>query len=112
MESFDHGLSERTLSTLVLLFRRYAGIRRAVLYGSRAAGAARDASDIDIALFTDSDFTENDLIRLYGDLDDSDIPYAVDISIYDNLRNPDLKNHIQSEGKVLFTREPAAILPL
>ncbi|MDR2176384.1 MAG: nucleotidyltransferase domain-containing protein [Synergistaceae bacterium] len=105
MTGFDHGLSERTLDTLASLFGKYSGIRRAVLYGSRAAGAARDASDIDVTLFTDGAFTESDLIRLYGDLDDSDIPYAVDISMYDNLRDSGLRRHIQSAGKVLFARE-------
>jgi predicted nucleotidyltransferase len=104
MENFDHGISERTLETLSSLFLKYSGIRKAVLYGSRASAAARDASDIDIALFTDGAFTHSDLLHFYGDVDDSDIPYTVDVSLYNELNNPVLKEHIRRFGKVLFSR--------
>jgi hypothetical protein len=30
------------------------------------------------------------------------MPYFVDVSIYDNISNPDLKEHIDRVGKVLY----------
>jgi predicted nucleotidyltransferase len=105
MKNLSHGLPERTVDTLAALFRKYAGIQKVILYGSRAAGTQREASDIDISLLTDASFTHQNLIRLYGDLSDSDIPYEVDVSIYDTLNNPDLKKHIRDVGKVLFARD-------
>ena len=100
----DHGLPGRTLDTLDSIFRKYPGIRQAILYGSRAKGKYRRGSDIDLSLKTGDGFTFNGLLRIAGDFDDSDMPYFVDVSIYEELSNPDLKAHIDRVGKVLYTR--------
>lgn len=99
----DHGLSERTLETLDAVFKKYPGIKQAVLYGSRAKGNYRPGSDIDLALITDNTFTRTDLLDVSGDFDDSDMPYTVDVLVYGNLSNPDLKAHIDRVGKVLYS---------
>lgn len=96
-----YGLPERTLNTLNLIFKKYPGIKEAVLYGSRAKGNYRSGSDIDLSLKTDNAFSRTDLLRIANDFDDSDIPYFVDVSIYDKLSNPDLKAHIDRVGKVI-----------
>jgi len=98
----EYGLSARTFSTLNAIFQKYSGIKRAILYGSRAKGQFRTGSDIDLSLITDDTFTRSDLLRISGDFDDSDLPYFVDVSIYDRLSNPDLKAHIDRVGKVLY----------
>jgi uncharacterized protein len=36
------------------------------------------------------------------DFDDSDMPYFVDVSVYTELSNPDLKAHIDRVGVVLY----------
>ena len=97
-----YGLSERTLKTLDSIFKMYPGIKEVVLYGSRAKGNYRPGSDIDITLKTTSVFCWNDLLRISGNFEDSDIPYFVDVSIYDTLRNSDLTDHIDRVGKVLY----------
>jgi predicted nucleotidyltransferase len=97
-----YGLPDRTLDTLDVIFRKYPGIKEAVLYGSRAKGNCRRGSDIDLSLKTNESFTRTDLLHIAGDFDDSDIPYFVDVSIYDKLSNPDLKDHINRVGKVLY----------
>jgi predicted nucleotidyltransferase len=99
----QYGLSDRTLNTLNSIFRKYPGIRQVILYGSRAKGKYRNGSDIDLTLKTDDTFTRTSLLRLAGDFDDSDMPYYVDVSIYDKLSNPDLKAHIDRVGKVLYS---------
>ena len=98
----QYGLSDRTFSTLNSIFLKYSGIKHAVLYGSRAKGKYRNGSDIDLSLKTDDTFTRSDLLHIAGDFDDSDLPYFVDVSIYDKLSNPDLKAHIDRVGKVLY----------
>jgi len=97
------GLSDRTTSTLNSIFQKYPGVKQAVLYGSRAKGKFRTGSDIDISLKTDDSFTHTDLLRIGNDFDESDMPYFVDVSIYDRLSNPDLKMHIDRVGKVLYS---------
>jgi predicted nucleotidyltransferase len=100
-----YGLSERTLNTLDSIFRKYPGIREAVLNGSRGKGKYRTGSDIDVSLKTDETFTRTDLLRIAGDFDDSDMPYFVDVSIYDQLSNQELKAHIDRVGKALYSAE-------
>ena len=97
-----YGLSDQTLATLNAIFRKYPGIRQAILYGSRAKGTYSDGSDIDLTLKPTSDFTFTDLLHIAGDFDDSDMPYFVDVSIYHQLSNPDLVAHIDRVGKVLY----------
>jgi hypothetical protein len=43
-------------------------------------------------------------MRIAGDLDNSMIPYMVDISIFDLLDNPSLREHIQRVGIVFYDR--------
>jgi predicted nucleotidyltransferase len=97
-----YGLPDRTLDTLDAIFHKYPGIKEAILYGSRAKGNCRRGSDIDLSLKTADAFTFTDLLHIAGDFDDSDIPYFVDVSMYDKLSNPDLKAHINRVGKVLY----------
>ena len=99
-----YGLSEKTLATLDAIFRKYSDIRQAILYGSRAKGAYRSGSDIDLTFIIEDTFVRTDLLRIGGDIDDSDMPYFVDVSVYDKISNPDLKAHIDRVGKVLYSR--------
>jgi predicted nucleotidyltransferase len=98
-----YGLSNETLYTLDSIFKKYSGVKQAVLYGSRAKGKYRLGSDIDISIKTDDSFTFTDLLRIGNDFDDSDMPYFVDVSVYEKLANKDLKAHIDRVGKVLYS---------
>ena len=97
------GLTDKTLNTLNSIFRKYTDIKEVIIYGSRVKGNYRKGSDIDISLKTGEDFSFNNLLRISGDFDDSDMPYLVDVSVYDKLSNPDLKAHIDRVGKTLYS---------
>ena len=99
----DYGLSDKTITSLFSIFNKYTGIKQVILYGSRAKGNFRAGSDIDLTLKTDNNFTHNDLLHIASDFDDSSIPYFIDVSIYDKLSNPDLKDHIDRVGKILYS---------
>jgi hypothetical protein len=43
------------------------------------------------------------LARLF---DESNLPYMVDLSIMENISNPNLRDHIERVGQVLYQREP------
>ena len=101
----EYGLPDRTLATLDTIFRKYHGIRQAILYGSRAKGNYRRGSDIDLSLKTGNDFNFTSLLRIAGDFDDSDMPYFVDVSVYDEISNPDLKAHIDRVGKPIYVQD-------
>jgi len=99
-----YGLPDRTLNTLNAIFQKYPNVRQVILYGSRAKGNYRNGSDIDLTLKTEGAFTHTDLLGITGDFDDSDIPYFVDVSVYENLSNPNLKAHIDRVGEVIYTQ--------
>jgi predicted nucleotidyltransferase len=96
------GLSDYTLNTIKLILSKYPGIQAAILYGSRAKGNYRNGSDVDITLQADDTFSHTDLLHVMGDFDDSDMPYTVDVSVFQDLKNENLKAHIQRVGKVLY----------
>jgi len=96
------GLPDYTINTLQTLLRKYPGIENAVIYGSRAKGSFRPGSDIDLTLYTDSGFTHDDLANLRRDFEDSDMPYFVDVSVFSELTNAALRDHIARVGKSLL----------
>jgi predicted nucleotidyltransferase len=67
---------------------------------SRAKGNYRPGSDIDVTLITKSPFTSESLLLLKYDLEESSLPYLVDISMYDKLNSPDLGKHIERVGAI------------
>lgn len=97
-----YGLSEKTLNELSCIFKKYSGIEQVIIYGSRAKGNYKPGSDIDITLKTDASFSRSNFLKLYGDLEDSYLPYFVDLSIYSEIDNPNLISHIDRVGKELL----------
>lgn len=81
----------------------YSHVEKAILYGSRAKGTAKPYSDIDIALKGTS-LTYTDWARIHNDLDDLLLPYKIDITLYNDIRNEELRNHIDRVGIVIYER--------
>ena len=98
----NHGLSQRSIDTMHNIFRKYKSLKKVILYGSRAMGSYKNGSDIDITIEADEDFSDFDLLRICGELDESDLPYFVDCSAFSKISDPDLKDHIVRVGKVLY----------
>ena len=86
------------------MFHHYAQIQQAVLYGSRAKGTHTPGSDIDLVLKGES-LTLEDLLRLRVDLDKLNLPYTIDLSIYNQIQEPDLLDHIHRVGTVIYEKE-------
>ncbi|MES2801207.1 MAG: nucleotidyltransferase domain-containing protein [Bdellovibrionota bacterium] len=100
-ENQDSGLSLENVDQLKQIFKKYPTIQKVVLYGSRAKGNYKPASDIDLTMFT----AETDLSFLFkveNEIDDLLLPYKVDLSIYSLLDNDQLKDHINRVGKVFY----------
>ena len=95
------GLSVATLGKIRSALKRYPEIERVVLYGSRAKGNAEAGSDIDLTIIGDR-FTERQLTCLEMDLDDLMLPYQIDLSRLQDIKNQDLVDHIERVGKVFL----------
>jgi predicted nucleotidyltransferase len=86
----------------------HPAVEQAILYGSRALGRHRPASDIDLTLLG-PDLSSTVLARIDAELDDLLLPWLIDLSCHACLRHPALLAHIERDGLVLYER--AAQLP-
>ncbi len=97
----NHGLSLRTVNTLLAILGSYSEVQSAILYGSRATGNYKPGSDIDLTL-VGPNVTFQTLKRIMGAISDSSIPYQVDLSIYEHITDPDVRDHIKRRGILLY----------
>ena len=95
-------LSERQWSILRFELAPFADrIERVAVFGSRALGRAKPASDIDIAIYGTLD--EAAMARLWSRFDQSSLAVTVDLVHYDNLTSGPMKRHIDRYAIPIFT---------
>ncbi|MDI1234593.1 MAG: nucleotidyltransferase domain-containing protein [bacterium] len=97
------GLSQETINKVNSVFEIHSEVEEVILYGSRAKGNFKEGSDIDITLKGDK-ITDILVNELKVAIDDLNTPYLFDISIYQNISNKALIDHIQRVGKPFFVR--------
>jgi predicted nucleotidyltransferase len=98
---FSSGLSERTIESIVNVFKKYPEITQVLLYGSRAMGNFKNGSDIDLTL-KGNGLTIEILLKIDNALDDLLLPYKIDLSLYDNITNEAIYDHINRFGTVFW----------
>lgn len=98
------GLKDLEISALCNVLASVPEVEEAIIYGSRARGTNRISSDIDITL-KGSNLTYLQLALLDAKIDDLYLPYFVDLSLFSLLRNTDLIESIEREGKVLYRND-------
>lgn len=100
-----YGLKPNVILRIQQVFAQFPTISQVVLYGSRAKGNYRPGSDIDITLHTDEAAPKNLLFDVIGALDDLDLIYSFDVSLFAHLDNPDFIEHIERVGVEFYQRE-------
>lgn len=98
-----YGLDEKDIDALTSVFEQNEKISKILIYGSRVRGNHAKGSDIDLCILDDG-FSMSDRIHLGVQVDNLLLPYMVDISIYRDIRNQDLIEHIDRVGEVFFCR--------
>jgi len=98
------GLPDRTIKAIHDILSGYPEVDQAVLYGSRAKGNYKDGSDIDLTLIGGAELTLPVLHRIVTQLEDSSIPYMVDLSILEQIHDLEVKAQIQRCGVVFFEK--------
>jgi predicted nucleotidyltransferase len=106
-----YGLKDKTVQDIKSIFSKNPLIEKVILYGSRAKGNYRTGSDIDITLFGKNLTLDNTVYPLMDKLDELYLPYTFDISIYSQIDNPDLIDHIKRVGVVFYSIEDGGAMP-
>jgi len=96
------GLSEVDREKINTVMRQHNEIQQVILYGSRAKGNFLKGSDIDITIL--GELTWNDLNQIETELDDLLLPYQIDLSLFKNIDNEALIEHIERIGKVIYQK--------
>lgn len=98
-----YGLKDDILESIINVFTKHLKVEEVLLYGSRAKGNYKNGSDIDLTLIgKDIDILELNKILL--ELDELYLPYGFDISIFENIENKELIDHINRVGITIYKR--------
>jgi predicted nucleotidyltransferase len=97
------GLPESAIQAIQQVLAAHPEVEQAIVYGSRAMGRQRPASDIDLTLIGAAiDF--GTLARIEAELDDLLLPWMIDLSRLADLSHPPLLAHVERVGQVLYRR--------
>jgi len=99
-----YGLKDETVRQLKSIFNDQQDIEKVVLYGSRAKGDFREGSDIDLTVFG-KNLSLKTIYNIDEKIEELLLPYNIDLSIYDQIDNPDLIEHIERVGKTFYERK-------
>ncbi|SFJ56720.1 Predicted nucleotidyltransferase [Desulfomicrobium apsheronum] len=97
------GLPEEAIQEIQAALALYPEVEKAILYGSRATGAFKPGSDIELTLVGEK-LTHNHLLGIMSDLDDLLLPWMIDLSLLAAIDRPGLRDHIDREGQTLYER--------
>lgn len=92
------GLTRHDRDLIRDVLARYPQVRRVTLFGSRAMGTFGRGSDIDLAL-EGPGLDARTLTGIATELEDSDLPYKVDLLLRDDQLEPKLEAHIRRHGR-------------
>ncbi|HEY88162.1 MAG TPA: nucleotidyltransferase domain-containing protein [Thermoflexia bacterium] len=99
-----YGLRETAIEKIGAVLACYPQVEKVILYGSRAKGNYKHGSDIDLTLCGGASLTLDALYKIMHELDDLLLPYTIDLSIFNDIGDPDLIEHIQRVGVTFYTR--------
>lgn len=95
------GIPEPQLNQIKSLFTQNKNIAEVILFGSRAKGTQREGSDIDMAL-KGNKLTSSDLTKIEMAYEKLYLPWKLDLIIYENITNEELKDHVDRVGISIY----------
>jgi predicted nucleotidyltransferase len=101
------GLPDAAIAAIRQVLASHPEVESAALYGSRALGRHRPASDIDLTLIG-STISAASLARIDAELDDLLLPWIIDLSCLASIDHPALLAHIERAGLELYRRRDAS----
>lgn len=103
-EERKYGMRLSVIEAMQSVLATFPEIETAILYGSRAKGNYKTGSDIDLTLQLKAG-VEPSLSLLFAvdeALDNLDLIYTIDLSLFEQINNPNLIEHIERVGQVFY----------
>ncbi len=97
------GIPAKAWARIAAVLAAQPKITRTRLFGSRAKGNLRPASDIDLCIDA-QDLNLPEKLALDQALDDLMLPWKVDLAVWQMIDQPALREHIDRVGLVLPAR--------
>lgn len=98
------GLRPKDLAVLRSTLRRFPSVRLARVFGSRATGTARRASDLDLAIQAPQ-ASVGEWLDLCDALENAPLIYELDLVREERALNPRLREKIEREGVPVYPEE-------
>jgi uncharacterized protein len=99
-----YGLLNRDMRHILESVRAFPEISQLVLFGSRAKGTYKKASDVDLAIKGPS-VTYDTAVRLADVLnEEKPLPYFFDVIHYESITEQHLIDHIDRVGVVIYSK--------
>ena len=95
-------IDDKSVDFLTRIFREFPQVKEVILYGSRAKETHHERSDIDLVI-RNSEISRQTLGKIKLEIDNSDVPYLVDLQIMENIKNRQLIDHINRVGKMFYS---------
>lgn len=98
------GLDEKVIEDIINILRKYEEVESAKIFGSRARGDYRKASDIDIALFGDN-LIPSINTKIFYEIDDLYLPYKIDLINFNSISPENtIRDNILKEGVEFYAK--------
>lgn len=101
MNKVTFGLSDKSFKILTSIFSNYPAISEVKIYYSRAKGTHSERSDLDLVIMNELD--RKTLGEIGMEINSSDFPLTVDLQIWKDIKNENLKEHILRVGKMFYS---------
>lgn len=104
-----YGLTTDDIGTLIRILEKYPDILEVWLFGSRTTENFHAGSDVDLAVMN-SGVSGKIIRQLRSDIDDSNLPYFVDVINFPELKHPGLKEQIVRAGLLFYSNVPLPVV--
>jgi type I restriction enzyme S subunit len=98
------GLKDNDYKLIKNVFHSISKIEEVIVFGSRAMGTDKPASDVDLAL-KGNDITLDDILKLKHKLEELPIIYDFDVINYETINTPALIEHIDRHGILFYKKD-------
>jgi len=98
------------LETIKRILARHIPDCEVRAFGSRVSWTAKSTSDLDLAVIGDKELPRKTLVKLTADLEDSALPFTVDILDWHRI-SPEFRQHISKQFEIIQSKQDRKAIP-